>query len=135
MQKTLGCSSVNDKHWSISSVGLERGANNAKVLGSTPILTTNVLLFSCIPYFASQSMYVTDRTKELWCALHGVLMYCECSVQPFIRCSELACDGRSIRLAGNPSADSMIPGSLASTGTARGMPTAWKKWRGTCSSP
>ena len=32
-----------NKQRSISSVGLERGANNAKVLGSTPILT---ILFS-----------------------------------------------------------------------------------------
>ena len=29
---------------SISSVGLERGANNAKVLGSTPILTISLIL-------------------------------------------------------------------------------------------
>ena len=28
--------------WSISSVGLERGANNAKAEGSTPSLTTKL---------------------------------------------------------------------------------------------
>jgi hypothetical protein len=33
--------------WSISSVGLERGANNAKVLGSTPILTITISICFC----------------------------------------------------------------------------------------
>ena len=42
---------------SISSVGLERGANNAKVLGSTPILTMSliVLLLFARPYLPDSS--------------------------------------------------------------------------------
>ena len=37
--KLLGLHEDMNEQRSISSVGLERGANNAKVLGSTPILT------------------------------------------------------------------------------------------------
>jgi hypothetical protein len=58
---------------SISSVGLERGANNAKVLGSTPILT--IIVFFCssipspllLPSFGGVHMYTIATGSSILC--------------------------------------------------------------------
>jgi hypothetical protein len=57
---------------SISSVGLERGANNAKVLGSTPILTIN-FDFSCPSGLYTFCQH--DRPYES-IPRHGIFLHC-----------------------------------------------------------